>query len=95
MRSLAVALISKEKINTTEPKAKELRPFAEKLITIGKKKTLSAERLLISKVGLFSAKKIINTLGPRYIDRKGGYLRISKLGRRASDRSFMAQIEFV
>ncbi len=95
LRSLAVALISKEKITTTESKAKSLRSIVEKLVTHGKEKTLASQRLLVSKVGSTSAKKLIAVLGPKYKDRKGGYTRITKVGRRQSDRTAMSQIEFV
>ncbi len=96
MRSLARSLVLHEKITTTEPKAKSLRPFVEKLITKGKLRTLAGTRDLISILGSESGtKKIVNTLAPRYADRKGGYLRIMKLPRRLSDGSAMAIIEFV
>ena len=90
MRELAVALTHREKIVTTEAKAKELRPFIEKLVTAGKEKTLASQRLLVSKVGAVSAKKLVTVLGPKYKDRKGGYTRITKLGKRKSDRSPIA-----
>lgn len=97
LRSLAVGLILKEKIKTTEPKAKEIRPFVEKLVTKAKKDTLTNRRTVIEKVG--QDKKVItklfSELGPRFAKRAGGYTRISKLGRRISDGSAMAIIEFV
>lgn len=95
MKSLARSLVLKRKIKTTEAKAKELRPYTEKLITLGKKETLAARRLLISRVGDDAAKKIVVTLVPEYKERKGGYLRITKMVRRTSDGSPMAVIEFV
>lgn len=95
MNSLAVALISQKRIKTTEAKAKSLRPFVEKLVTTGKGKTLAAERQIIAAVGINSARKIMNDLAPKYADRKGGYTRITKLPRRASDAAKMAVIEFV
>ena len=96
MRSLAVALVEKGKIKTTEAKAKELRPYVEKLVTHGKKNTLAARRVIISKVGSAKvAKKLIEEVGPKYAEKKGGYLRIIKLGQRLKDASPMAYIEFV
>lgn len=95
MKSLAVALVSKEKIQTTEPKAKELRPYAERLVSYAKKGTLAAHRDLVALVGGVQAKKLMTDIGPRYKDRKGGYTRITKLGIRVKDASPRAQIEFV
>lgn len=95
MNSLAVALILQKKIKTTEAKAKSLRPFVEKLVTVGKSKTLAAERQIIATVGISSARKIMKDLAPKYADRKGGYTRITKLPRRANDAAKMAVIEFV
>ncbi len=95
LKSLAVALIQKEKIQTTGPKAKELRPHVEKLITNAKKGTLSAHRALIASVGASSAKKLMTDIGPRFKDRRGGYVRIVKMGFRLKDNSPKAQIEFV
>jgi len=95
MKSLARSLVLKEKITTTEAKAKELRPFVEKLVTTGKKATVAARRDLSIKVGPQGSKRIVEVLGPKYKDRKGGYTRISKLGSRNNDAAPMAQIEFV
>lgn len=95
MKSLAYALVVTEKIKTTEAKAKELRPFIEKLITLGKKETQASRRLLESRVGVRAAKKIATTLSPRFKERAGGYTRITKMVRRASDGSPQAIIEFV
>ena len=95
LRSLAYSLVVKEKIKTTEPKAKELRPFVEKLITFGKKGTLASRRLLDTRVGRIAGKKIALTLSPKYKETKGGYTRITKLVRRSSDGAPMAIIEFV
>lgn len=95
-RSLATSLVLYEKIKTTEPKAKILRPYVERLITIGKKKTLQSRRQLLSKLYIGSAvKKIIEELAPRYAERKGGYLRIVKLGFRKGDAAKEVRIEFV
>lgn len=95
MRSLAESLVIKERITTTTPKAKELRPFVEKLITTGKTQTLASRRLLISRVGLIASKKIVEIIAPKYKSRNGGYTRIMKLPARISDGSPMAMIEFV
>lgn len=95
LRSLAESLVLKEKIRTTEMKAKEIRPLVEKLVSLGKTKSIASERLLVSRVGKLSAHKLINTLGPRYAERKGGFLRITKLGRSKSSAIPMAVIEFV
>ena len=95
IRSLAYSLVMKEKIKTTEPKAKEVRPFVEKLITFGKKGTLASRRLLETRVGKVAGKKIALTLSPKYKDTKGGYTRITKMVRRASDGAPMAYIELI
>ena len=95
MRSLAESLALKGKIKTTEPKAKELRPFIEKLVTLGKKETPASRRLLNARVGEKAAKKIATEISKEYKDRNGGYTRITKLIARKSDGSPMAVIEFV
>lgn len=95
LNSLARSLVIHEKIKTTEPKAKELRPFVEKIVTKGKKGTLAAHRDIVAMVGKTAAKTVIDTISKKYEDRKGGYTRIVKLGRRKSDGSPMAVIEFV
>lgn len=96
LKALAVALIDKEKIKTTQAKAKEIRPYVEKLVTRGKAGTLATRRVLISRIGNPKlVKKIVEELAPRYADRKGGYTRITKLPVRIKDGSPMAQIEFV
>lgn len=95
MNTLAVSLILRKKIKTTEAKAKSLRPFVEKLITIGKAKNLSAQKIIASRIGATSAHKVATELVPKYADRNGGYLRITKLPRRVSDAAKMAIIEFV
>ncbi|MCX6712162.1 MAG: 50S ribosomal protein L17 [Candidatus Vogelbacteria bacterium] len=97
LRSLASSLILKEKIKTTEPKAKEIRPYVEKLVTKAKKDTLTNRRTVIEKVGQNKEviAKLFAELGPRFVKRAGGYTRITKLGRRISDGSAMAVIEFV
>ncbi len=95
MRDLMRALIEHEKITTTAVKAKALRPKIEKMITRGKEKNISNLRYLSSELGQSSAKKIYDTLSPRYQNRAGGYTRILKMAPRKSDRSSMALIEFV
>ena len=95
MRSLAQALVVREKIKTTETKAKALRPFVEKLVTRAKVSDLATRRFLISEIGNQGAKKLLEKIGPKFKDTKGGYTRIIKLPRRMSDASSMAMIEFV
>lgn len=97
VRSLASNLILKEKMKTTEPKAKEIRPYVEKLITRAKKDTLTNRRLVIEKIGQDKkvVTKLFGILGPRFDKQHGGYTRITKLGRRISDGSPMAIIEFI
>jgi large subunit ribosomal protein L17 len=98
LRSLARELIIREKIQTTVAKAKEVRPVVEKLITRAKNPTLANRRLLISALGSDDhapVKKLIDTLAPKFMERKGGYTRITKIGQRASDAAPQAVIEFV
>jgi large subunit ribosomal protein L17 len=95
LKSLALALITNGKIKTTDAKARELRPFAEKLITTGKIGTVASQRSLVAKIGSMGTKKIIKDWSPKYADRSGGYTRITKLQARVSDGSLMAVIEFV
>ena len=95
-KNLASALIEHEQITTTLPKAKDLRPVIEKMITIGKKGTLHARRQLISKLPKSADfNKIMTELPERYKERKGGYTRIIKKGYRYGDSAPMAIIEFV
>jgi len=94
--NMAASLIKHEQITTTLPKAKELRPFVEKLVTLGKKGDLHARRQAISQVrDLPQVGKLFETLGPRYSERNGGYIRIMKAGFRHGDNAPMAVIEFV
>lgn len=97
LNSLALNLIVREKIKTTEPKAKELKPFIEKLVTRAKKGDLATRRTVISKLSNRSkeVKKLFDVIAPRYTDKKGGYTRVLKLGARKSDGAKMAIIEFV
>jgi large subunit ribosomal protein L17 len=89
-------LILKEKIETTEAKAKEIKPMAEKLVTLGKKQTLASLRLLMGRIPKKAAEKIYYELAPRYLKRKGGYARITKMAKtRKNDAAKMAIIEFV
>ena len=84
------------KIRTTEAKAKELRPFVEKLVTLAKSGSLASRRLIISRLSNRSRETgKLFTLAEQYKERKGGYTRILKLGRRVSDSAKMAIIEFV
>jgi large subunit ribosomal protein L17 len=95
-RNMAAALIKHEQITTTLAKAKEMRPYVEKLVTLGKKGGLANRRLAHARL-LDDAQlvKLFDTLAPRYADRAGGYTRIVKAGIRASDAASMAIIEFV
>ncbi len=94
--NMAQSLLKHEQIMTTLPKAKELRPIVEKLITLGKRGDLHARRLLIARTrDERTAKKLIDVLGPRYKERPGGYVRILKAGFRYGDNAPMAVIELV
>ncbi|WP_316861751.1 50S ribosomal protein L17 [uncultured Cohaesibacter sp.] len=94
--NMAAALIKHEQIVTTLPKAKELKPIADKLITLAKRGDLHARRLAISKIrDKDMVAKLFETLGPRYEDRKGGYTRVLKAGFRYGDNAPLAVIELV
>jgi large subunit ribosomal protein L17 len=96
LASLASALIKHEQITTTLPKAKALRPYVEKLVTVGKKGTLADRRRAIAQIrDEKGVKKLFEVLAPRYKDRKGGYIRIMKAGFRYGDAAPVAVIEFV
>ena len=96
IKNMLNSLIKYEQIITTLPKAKLIKPQAEKLITLGKKKNLTNTRVLISKLqDKTNANKVLNTLSKRYEKRTGGYTRIVKAGYRYGDNSPMAVIEFV
>lgn len=96
LKNLAAQLILYEKIRTTEAKAKALRPLVEKIISRGRNNTLANRRLTAAKLPIKNAtKKVFEVLGPRYKERKGGYLRIIKLNLRQGDGAKMALIEFV
>ena len=95
-RNMSAALIKHEQIMTTAPKAKELRPYVEKLITLAKRGGLSNRRLAMSRLGdETQLKKLFDVLAERYGDRDGGYTRVIKAGYRGSDAAQMAVIEFV
>jgi large subunit ribosomal protein L17 len=96
LRNLSTALFDKEKITTTLAKAKELRPFAEKLVTLSKKETLHARRQVLRHIhNRAVVAKLFDTLSARYAQRPGGYTRILKLGPRRGDHAEMAIIELV
>ncbi len=95
-RNLVTSLLRNEKIVTTEAKAKEIRPMAEKMITLGKKSGLSSYRQAIAFItDKKVTEKVFSELGPRYKERTGGYTRITKLGPRLGDSAPMVQIELV
>ena len=95
-RNMAVSLVEHELIKTTVPKAKELRSYAEPLITLAKKDSVANRRLAFDRTRDKSAVgKLFNELGPRYQERPGGYIRILKCGYRAGDKAPMAYVELV
>ena len=96
LKNMLNSLIKYEQITTTLPKAKFLKPQAEKIITLGKKDNLQNTKMLFSKLqSAISTNKVKKTLSKRYINRKGGYTRIIKAGFRYGDKAPMAVIEFV
>lgn len=96
LKNLAKSLFIHQKIKTTLAKAKYLKPFVEELITIGKNDNLANLRLLIKKIGSDkTAKKIIKEIAPKYKERKGGYIRIIRLGFRAGNGAEMVIIELI
>ena len=96
LMNLSNALIKHEQITTTLPKAKELRPFVEKLVTLGKRGDLESRRKTISILqDEKMVSKVFDTFADRYKDRKGGYTRIIKIGNRFGDNASTAVIEFV
>lgn len=95
-RNMAISLVEHELIKTTLPKAKELRRYAEPLITLAKSDSVANRRLAMSRTGSKEAVgKLFGELGPRYKTRPGGYIRILKCGFRAGDASPMAYVELV
>ncbi len=96
LRLLANNLIMKERIRTTETRAKEVKRFVERMVTHGKKQNVASLRLLMSRLSKQAAYKVYHDLAPRYKDRKGGYTRVVKhMSVRKHDASKMATIEFV
>ena len=96
MRNLITALLREEKIQTTDPKAKELRRWVDRVITLGKQGSLHARRQVLSIVeDKAVVRKLFDTIGPRFKDRPGGYTRIIKIGIRRGDAAQMAVIELV
>lgn len=94
--NLAVSLIKHEQIKTTLPKAKELRPIVEKLITLGKKGDLHSRRQVLAQIGKSDqVEKLFDVLAKRYLERHGGYTRVLKSGHRFGDAAQMAIIELV
>jgi large subunit ribosomal protein L17 len=94
--NMSAALITHEQVTTTLPKAKDLRPVVEKLVTLAKKGGLHARRQAISQIkDLLAVKKLFEVIAPRYKARHGGYLRIIKAGFRYGDSAPVAVIEFV
>jgi large subunit ribosomal protein L17 len=101
LRNLATSLLREERIETTLPKAKELRPFAEKIITLAKREGTAAERVHARRLAArdihdpLVVKKLFDVIGGRFQTRNGGYTRIVKLGHRAGDNADVALIELV
>jgi large subunit ribosomal protein L17 len=94
--NMCAALIKHEQITTTLPKAKDLRPIVEKLVTLGKRGGLHARRQAIAEIrDVAMVKKLFDVLGPRYKDRHGGYTRVMKAGFRFGDSAPLGVIEFV
>lgn len=96
LKNMTVSLLRHEIIRTTLPKAKELRRVVEPILTLGKESTLANKRLAFNRLrDREIVLKLFNELGPRYIDRNGGYLRILKIGFRVGDNAPMAYIELL
>jgi large subunit ribosomal protein L17 len=94
--NMVAALIKHEQITTTLPKAKDLRPIVEKLVTLGKRGDLHARRQAVAEIrDVAMVKKLFDVIGPRYKDRTGGYTRVLKAGFRYGDNAAVAVIEFV
>lgn len=93
-KALATALIEHGKIRTTVAKAKSLSKFTDTLISKAKKGDISSQRLVRSEIGQKATLKLFKEIGPKFQERKGGYTKVLKLGRRLSDGTEMAQIEF-
>ena len=95
LKSLAANLILKERIKTTEARAKEVRSLVERLISYGKKNDLASKRRIISALPSVAAKKVYKEISPRFVERPGGYTRITKIGQRMSDSAKMVFIEIL
>ena len=95
LKSLLTSLFLNERIKTTESRAKEISPLADKYITKAKNVNLARRRLLLRDFSAVTVKKLEKEIGPRYKERKGGYSRIIKMGRRKSDGAKMAIIELI
>jgi len=95
LSNLVNSLILKERIKTTEARAKEIKPFIEKMVNSAKKETLAGRRLLLKTLAIKSVNKLLKDLAPRFKERHGGYLRILKIANRKNDGARMALIEFV
>jgi large subunit ribosomal protein L17 len=96
MRGLAASMLRYEGITTTEARAKELRRFVERLVTISKRDEVPARRLALQRLpNRLLIQKLFDVYGPRYLDRPGGYTRIIRLGIRKGDAAKMVRIEFV
>lgn len=96
LSNMATSLFQHERIRTTTAKAKELRPFAERLITLARRGDLHARRQAARTIRDKEAlQKLFDTLGPRYADREGGYLRILKIGQRKGDGAQVALVQLV
>lgn len=96
LRNMVTEFLDKERIVTTVPKAKELRPYAEKIITLGKRESLHARRQALAVIRRKSVvHKLFDSLAPRFADREGGYTRIVRLGNRKGDAAEMALIELI
>jgi len=95
MKSLVTALLLNEKIKTTETKAKAIKPVVEKYITRAKKGDLASFRILNQRLHAKVVRKLKEEIAPRYQERRGGYTRITKMGRRKSDGAPIAMVELV
>jgi large subunit ribosomal protein L17 len=95
LRGLAEALISRGKITTSQAKAKSLRPYIERVITKSRVNNVATARFLAARFNRASVKKLLQEIGPKFANRRGGYVRITNLPRRLSDSARMAIIEFI
>ncbi len=96
LRNLVTSLLEHEEVTTTEPKAKEVRRIAERMITLGKRGTLHARRQALRTIRTKEvAAKVFDTLSERYSDRAGGYTRVMKVGRRVGDNADMAIVQLI